>query len=48
MVLLQGRDELRDTFSEAIDELLEDGTIAEISEKYFDTDVSQAQEQEEE
>jgi cystine transport system substrate-binding protein len=44
MVMLKDRDELRDTFSAAIDELLEDGTIAEISQKYFDTDVSQAQE----
>ena len=41
VVLLQGRDELRDTISAAIDELLEDGTITEISQKYFNIDVSQ-------
>ena len=41
VVLQQGRDELRDTISAAIDELLADGTIAEISEKYFNMDISQ-------
>lgn len=44
VVLLQGREELRDTISEAIDELLEDGTIAEISQEYFNTDVSEVHE----
>ena len=41
MVIQKGRDELRDAISAAIDELLEDGTIAEISQKYFNIDVSQ-------
>ena len=41
VVILKGRDELRDAISAAIDELLEDGTIAEISQKYFSIDVSQ-------
>ena len=41
VVILKGRDELRDAISGAIDELLADGTIAEISQKYFSIDVSQ-------
>ena len=41
VVLQKGRDELRDAISAAIDELLADGTIAEISQKYFNIDVSQ-------
>ena len=41
VVILKGRDELRDAISAAIDELLQDGTIAEISQKYFSIDVSQ-------
>ena len=41
VVLVKGRDELRDAISAAIDELLEDGTITEISQKYFSIDVSQ-------
>lgn len=41
VVILKGRDELRDDISGAIDELLADGTIAEISQKYFSIDVSQ-------
>ncbi len=41
VVIQKGRDELRDAISAAIDELLEDGTIAEISQKYFNIDVSQ-------
>ena len=41
VVILQGREELRDAISEAIDELLEEGVIAEISEKYFSMDVTQ-------
>lgn len=41
VVLQKGRDELRDTLSAAIDELLADGTIAEISQKYFNIDITQ-------
>ena len=41
VVILKGRDELRDAISGAIDELLADGTIAGISQKYFSIDVSQ-------
>lgn len=41
VVIQKGRDELRDAISGAIDELLSDGTIAEISQKYFSIDVSQ-------
>ena len=41
VVILKGRDELRDAISGAIDELLQDGTIAEISQKYFSIDVTQ-------
>ncbi len=41
VVIQKGRDELRDAISGAIDELLADGTIAEISQKYFSIDVSQ-------
>ena len=41
VVIQKGRDELRDAISAAIDELLTDGTIAEISQKYFNIDVSQ-------
>lgn len=41
VVILKGRDELRDAISGAIDELLADGTISEISQKYFSIDVSQ-------
>lgn len=41
VVIQKGRDELRDAISAAIDELLADGTIAEISQKYFSIDVSQ-------
>ena len=41
VVILKGRDELRDAISGAIDELLTDGTISSISEKYFSIDVSQ-------
>ena len=33
---------LREALNQAINELREDGTIAEISEKYFGTDLSQA------
>ena len=41
VVILKGRDELRDAISGAIDELQADGTIAEISQKYFSIDVPQ-------
>ena len=41
VVILKGRDELRNAISGAIDELLADGTIAAISQKYFSIDVSQ-------
>ena len=41
VVIQKGRDELRDAISAAIDELLADGTIAGISQKYFNIDVSQ-------
>lgn len=41
VVLKKGRDELRDTLSGAIDELLAEGTIAEISQKYFNIDITQ-------
>ena len=41
VVLLKGRDELRDAISAAIEELLADGAITAISEKYFNIDVSQ-------
>lgn len=41
IVLKKGRDELRDTLSAAIDELLAEGTIAEISQKYFNIDITQ-------
>lgn len=44
IVINKGRDELRDALSEAIDELLEEGKISEISETYFNTDVSKVQE----
>ena len=40
VVIQKGRDELRDAISGAIDALLADGTIAEISQKYFSIDVS--------
>lgn len=40
VVMKQGNDELLGLINSAIDELLEDGTIAEISEKYFSTDIS--------
>ena len=40
VVIQKGREELRDAISAAIDELLADGTIAGISEKYFNIDVS--------
>ena len=39
-MIQKGRDELRDAISGAIDALLADGTIAEISQKYFSIDVS--------
>ena len=41
VVIQKGREELRDAISGAIDELLADGTISTISEKYFNIDVSQ-------
>ena len=41
VVIQKGRDDLRDAISGAIDELLADGTISAISEKYFSLDVSQ-------
>ena len=41
VVIQKGRDELRDAISAAVDELLADGTIAEISQRYFSIDVSQ-------
>lgn len=41
VVMKQGNDELLGLINGAIDELLGDGTIAEISEKYFSTDISQ-------
>lgn len=41
VVIQKDRDELRDAISGAIDELLADGTIAELSQKYFSIDVSQ-------
>ncbi|MGX8704955.1 MAG: transporter substrate-binding domain-containing protein [bacterium] len=41
VVIQKGREALRDAISGAIDELLADGTIAGISEKYFNIDVSQ-------
>lgn len=41
VVIQKGRDALRDAISGAIDELLADGTVAEISQKYFSIDVSQ-------
>ncbi len=41
VVIQKGRDALRDAISGAIDELLADGTIAKISQKYFSIDVSQ-------
>lgn len=40
VVMKQGNDELLDLINGALDELLADGTIAEISEKYFSTDIS--------
>ena len=41
VVIQKGREELRDAISGAIDELLADGTISTISEKYFNIDISQ-------
>lgn len=40
VVMKQGNDELLGLIDGAIEELLEDGTIEEISEKYFSTDIS--------
>lgn len=40
VVMKKGNDELLDLINGALDELLADGTIAEISEKYFSTDIS--------
>ena len=41
IVLVKGRDELRDELDGALAELLADGTITALSQKYFNIDVSQ-------
>ena len=41
VMLKKGNDELLEKINSAMDELLADGTVKEISEKYFGMDVSQ-------
>lgn len=41
IMVKKGNDELIEKLNSAIDELLADGTVKEISEKYFGMDVSQ-------